>query len=332
MNRKAQRQQWLAAHYGDQAIQVTAASEDASFRSYYRVSSDQGSHILMDAPPEHEDCHPFVAVQQLLIQHQIAAPQILAQDLSQGFLLLSDLGSTLYLDVLTDDTADHLYQGAMDTLVALQAIPQPTWLPLYDAPLLRQEMQLCIDWFVQEHLGLSLTPDQQHLFDHTFELLAANALAQPQVLVHRDYHSRNLMVLGNPQKDEVTPGVIDFQDAVWGPLTYDMVSLLRDCYISWEPAQIDAWCHYHWQRLPPATQSAVSFAQYQRWFDLMGMQRHLKAIGIFCRLNYRDGKAGYLHDIPRTLKYVLQVAAQHPDLQAFGHMMADLQPKLVTKA
>ena len=264
MNRKAQRQQWLAAHYGDQAIQVTAASEDASFRSYYRITSDLGSHILMDAPPEHEDCRPFIAVQQLLAQHQLPVPQLLAQDLSQGFLLLSDLGSTPYLNVLAEDTALCLYRPAMDAILTLQTIPQPEWLPLYDAALLRQEMQLFIDWFIQEHLGLTLNPEQQQLFDAVFSLLTDNALAQPQVLVHRDYHSRNLMVLGDIEQNQVTPGIIDFQDAVWGPITYDMVSLLRDCYISWDQSQIDQWCQYHWQRLPDSIQPAVSFEQYQR--------------------------------------------------------------------
>lgn len=332
MNRKAQRQQWLAAHYGDRSIQVTAASEDASFRSYYRITSDLGSHILMDAPPEHEDCQPFVAVQQLLSQHQMSVPQLLAQDLSHGFLLLGDLGSTLYLDVLTNDTADDLYRPAIDAILTLQNIAKPSWLPIYDSPLLKQEMQLFIDWFIQEHLDLTLNSAQQQLFDSVFDLLTDNALEQPQVLVHRDYHSRNLMVLGDIQQPLTSPGIIDFQDAVWGPLTYDMVSLLRDCYISWEQDLVEEWCRYHWQHLSEAVLSKTPFEQYQRWFDLMGIQRHLKAIGIFCRLHYRDGKSGYLHDIPRTLKYVLRVSSEHPDLHDFGQLLDDLQPKLVAKS
>jgi len=317
--RLAALQQWLSDACQLSAFSVAPASADASFRRYFRVTlPGGGTRIAMDAPPDKEDCRPFVAVAGQLAAAGMHVPAILAQDLSQGFLLLEDLGSTHYLDVLDADSADRLYGDAMGALLSLQACGPRDGLPVYDAAMLQREMALFPDWLLDRHLDLALDEAERAMLAETFTQLTDNALAQPQVCVHRDYHSRNLLL---PPSGQV-PGVIDFQDAVIGPVTYDLVSLLKDCYIAWPQQRVDGWALSYFEL---AVKSGVLRAEHEdhflRWFDLMGAQRHLKAAGIFARLNHRDGKPGYLNDIPRTLGYIVAAAARQPALQGLAELI-----------
>jgi N-acetylmuramate 1-kinase len=312
---------WLAGEAGLPACEINPASGDASFRRYFRVTLPDGSsRIAMDAPPEREDCRPFVRVARTLRDLGLNAPEIHAEDLEQGFLLLDDLGTCLYLDALRDPQAvERLYGDALGALVALQACGPRQGLPPYDRHLLLAEMALFRDWLLGEKLRLELTAAEASLLETVFAQLADNALEQPQVCVHRDYHSRNLMVTPAPN-----PGILDFQDAVIGPVTYDLVSLLRDCYIRWPRQRVEEWAlgYFHL-----AVQSGVlrpeDEGRFLRWFDLMGIQRHLKAAGIFARLDRRDGKPGYLKDIPRTLGYIVEVADGYPELAPLGRFVAE---------
>lgn len=304
---------WLQQKLGLGEYQIAPASADASFRRYFRVTIDGVSRIAMDAPPQKEDSRPFVKVGTALHQAGLHVPQILQQDLEQGFLLLSDLGSQPYLDALNAQSVERLYGDALGALAAMQACVATDELPPYDEALLQREMALFPEWFLTTHLGLTLSKAEQQLLADTFALLAKSALEQPRVFVHRDYHSRNLMVCSH------NPGILDFQDAVCGPVTYDLVSLLRDCYIAWPREQVEAWVQgYHDIALDHGIIREPMREQFLRWFDLMGVQRHLKAIGIFARLNHRDGKPGYLNDIPRTLDYVEEVSARYPELAGFA--------------
>ncbi len=312
---------WLRQEVGMPTFDIAPASSDASFRRYFRVRHVGESHIVMDAPPDKENCHPFVNVAQAFHERGLNVPRVLHANLERGFLLLTDLGNRQYLEELSAPHAnpDQLYGDALDTLLRLQRpdTPNTILLPPYDLPLLMREMALFRDWFMAQHL--KITPDDAitATLDHTFHFLAQAALEQPQVWVHRDYHSRNLMLT-----EHHNPGVLDFQDAVIGPVTYDLVSLLRDCYIAWPREQVEGWvAQYHTQATQSGILSNVSLAQLLRWFDLMGAQRHLKAIGIFARLNIRDGKPGYLKDIPRTLSYVVDVSSRHPELSEFHHFL-----------
>ena len=326
MKRRKQRQLWLDDYFKGVAFKTRAASEDASFRRYFRISTDDSSYILMDAPPEHENCMPFVAVQQLLIENNVHVPKLFAADLDHGFLMLSDLGDTLYLTALHEDAQmqESLYQAAIDALLNIQSITSAkSKLPPYDGKLLMTEMQLFTDWFIDKHLGLQLDAAELTVINQAFKLLLENALEQPQVMVHRDYHSRNLMVTA-----ENSPGIIDFQDAVYGPFTYDLASLLKDCYISWPADTVAEHGRYFLSKYNDQFDANIELPQLMQWFDLMAAQRHLKAIGIFCRLNYRDGKAGFLNDIPRTMKYLLDTTAQYPELEAFNVLLQSIQPVL----
>jgi aminoglycoside/choline kinase family phosphotransferase len=303
---------WLGSLLPVLGPHITPASSDASFRRYFRVRHDGASHIVMDAPPEQEDCRPFVAIGGAMHELGVQVPQVLAANLEQGFLLLTDLGSRLYLAELSESSVEHLYDDALEALARLQAGGDPATplLPPYDSALLHREMELFREWFLTRHLGLALKAGEQRILDETFATLCANALAQPRVWVHRDYHSRNLMIT-----EHANPGVLDFQDAVVGPVTYDLVSLLRDCYIAWPRQQVERWALQHRRRLRElGVPGLADDAVFLRWFDLMGVQRHLKAIGIFARLHIRDGKPGYLPDIPRTMGYVLDVSARYPEL------------------
>jgi aminoglycoside/choline kinase family phosphotransferase len=312
-------QQWLGDACGLAGCAVEPASGDASFRRYFRVTLTDGStRIAMDAPPDKEDCDPFLAVAQLFAAAGLHVPAVLGQDLAQGFLLLEDLGSSHYLDLLDDQSADRLYGDALGALLSLQACAAHDGLPPYDAPLLQREMALFPDWLLERHLALTLSDDEYAMLRETFGVLVDSALAQPQVAVHRDYHSRNLLVPPQGQ----TPGVIDFQDAVIGPVTYDLVSLLKDCYVAWPQQRVDGWAQGYFEL---ALQSGVLRAEHEndfmRWFDLMGAQRHLKAAGIFARLNHRDNKPGYLKDIPRTLGYIVAAAERRPELQGLAEFI-----------
>ena len=305
-------QDWLNEVLPARLDRIAPASSDASFRRYFRVWCDGQTHIVMDAPPDKEDCRPFVAIAQALRGLGLNAPEVLAGDLDQGLLLLTDLGSRQYLAELDARSVPGLYADALGALARLQVGGDPgsPLLPPYDSALLHREMELFREWFLGKLLGLNLREEEHHALDHAFALLADNALEQPRVWVHRDYHSRNLMVT-----DPDNPGVLDFQDAVVGAVTYDLVSLLRDCYIAWPRERVEAWALDHRARLRALGMGGLDDADlFLRGFDLMGAQRHLKAIGIFARLNLRDGKPGYLRDIPRTLSYVLDVADRYPEL------------------
>lgn len=314
---------WLDFALEQQTMEISVASADASFRRYFRVKTPDNvkvkSWIAMDAPPDKEDCKPFVKVATAFHHVGMNVPEIFAQDLSHGFLVLTDFGSTCYLDQLNDDNADRLYGDAMQALLNLQTNDKPhnVTLPLYDKPLLDREMQLFNDWFLAKHVQLELSEHESVGLRLIYDSLIENALAQQQVWVHRDYHSRNLMLT-----DKNNPGVIDFQDAVDGPITYDLVSLLRDCYISWPLEKVEAWVASYLVQLQSKNMCRdVSLETFMRWFDLMGVQRHLKAIGIFSRLNYRDGKSGYLNDIPRTLNYVQQVSSKYDELAVLNQLI-----------
>jgi aminoglycoside/choline kinase family phosphotransferase len=308
---------------GNQGLELewSMVSGDASFRRYFRWSSPNSSHswIAVDAPPEHENSRQFYKVARLL--EEVNAPRVLAKDFELGFMLLSDLGDELYLPMLKQaqsdnnhEVTDNLYHRAIDSLIEMQKISAGS-LPDYDEKLLRAEMELFRDWFLGQHLGLELSPVEHRLLDTTFEHLIESAHAQPQVFVHRDYHSRNIMACEGTDE----PGIIDFQDAVRGPLTYDLLSLLRDCYIQWAPQQVDSWVSYYLKNSP----AILEKEQFIQWFDWMGLQRHIKVAGIFCRLNYRDGKEDYLKDIPLTLTYILQQAEKYPEMSEFYQWLKD---------
>ena len=288
------------------------ASADASFRRYFRVSHGGQSWVVMDAPPVQEDCRPFLHVAQLLLEAGLNGPRVLAQDLAQGYLLLSDLGRQTFLHVLTPDNADGLFTAAIGALVQWQAASRDGVLPPYDEALLARELALFPDWYVARHLGRVFTAEQQGWWEATCRLLVARALAQPRVFVHRDYMPRNLMV-STPDEAGTglagAPGVLDFQDAVHGPISYDVVSLFKDAFASWPAARVAGWRRQYWDAARAAGLPVpADFAGFARDFDLMGLQRHLKVLGIFARINYRDGKPHYLADTPRFIRYVREVA------------------------
>ena len=307
--------------------QCAVVAGDASFRRYFRIQDGEHSWIAVDAPPEKEDSAPFVAVARSWQQLEVNVPDILAADLQLGFMLLQDFGDEQYLTHLNQDSADRLYQPAFSELLKLQACTEVDGqaLPPYDIAMLTREVELFREWFLQKLLEYPLSEHHNRLLDELFAGLIGSALEQPQVCVHRDYHSRNLMLCDNGQV-----GVIDFQDAVHGPVTYDLVSLLRDCYIAWPQTRIDAWRDSFLLELQKSpTYAAVDNTQFARWFDLMGMQRHLKAIGIFARLKIRDGKNGYLPDIPRTMGYLINVADQYPEFaDASAWLRQDIVPRM----
>jgi aminoglycoside/choline kinase family phosphotransferase len=304
---------WLNTELAFRDYTIKPASADASFRRYFRITHEGACYIVMDAPPEKEDSRAFIDIANMFLDVGLNVPEIIDENLDQGFLLLSDLGTRLYLDELNQGTVGRLYDDALGALATIQGcVPGEGVLRDYDRALLMSEMALFRDWLVGRHLGLELTGEQHAMLDAAFDLLADNALEQPQVCVHRDYHSRNLMVSRSNN-----PGILDFQDAVLGPVTYDLVSLLRDCYIRWPRERVEDWALGY---LDLALQSGVLRAEHEdpqrflRWFDLMGVQRHLKAAGIFARLCHRDGKPAYLGDIPRTLGYVTEVAGRYEQL------------------
>lgn len=311
---------WVAQVLGDSRCTLQPASGDASFRRYFRVRTTNGaSFIAMDAPPEKEDCRPYVRIARAFRAIGLNVPEILAQDLVRGYLLVTDLGDRLYLDAVSDDTVEALYQDAMRALLKLQrdASPDSAGLALYDAELLHREMELFREWYLCRHLRLDLSPAQAAVLDDVFARLTGCALEQPRVVVHRDYHSRNLLVT-----ETNSPGILDFQDAVFGPVTYDLVSLLRDCYIAWPRERVEAWARKYRDH---AHRAGVSVGRdercFLRWFDLMGVQRHLKASGIFARLHHRDGKPNYLKDIPRVLNYMQDVASRYPELEGLTALL-----------
>lgn len=310
--------QWLEicpALKQGQYTQPETASNDASFRRYYRLqahtTTETVSYIIMDAPPPHEDCEPFVRIARYLQQMGLTIPTVIEQDLSQGFLLLKDLGNETYLSQLSDESADKLYGDALEALLKMQTQSRALTysVPEYHADLLQSEMALFTDWLLAAYLEKPMATKNHQAWQNLTDQLTRSALQQPQTFVHRDYHSRNLMVL--PQGN---PGILDFQDAVLGPMTYDAVSLLRDCYISWPAEQVRDWQRqYFLQTVQAGLLSKDEWAGFVKAMDWMGLQRHLKAAGIFARLAIRDGKTGYLQDIPKTLDYLISIAALYPE-------------------
>ncbi len=323
MDRKIQLENWLEEILNTQPFTLTTASADASFRRYFRVHLQDKTLIAMDAPPPQEDCTPFVKIARLFLNAGLNVPEVLAQDLVNGFLLLSDLGNNTYLSALDHDTAPDLYLNATDALIKLQLASQPNILPNYDEALLTREMQLFPDWYITKHLHTELNAEQQAVLKNTFDVLNKSIMSQSQVYVHRDYHSRNLMIT-----KQNNPGVLDFQDAVYGAITYDLVSLLKDAYISWDEEQIIDWAVRYWQ---PARKAGLpvpsDFSEFYRDFEWMGAQRHIKVLGIFARLYHRDGKSGYLKDMPLVMTYLRKVCERYIELRPMLRLLNQLESK-----
>ena len=299
---------------------LTAASSDASFRRYFRWEGEGKSFVVMDAPPPQENCKPFVDIAFLLAKSGINVPKIYAEDLERGFLLLNDLGNKTYLDVIDSENADALFSDALQALLAFQQLPMVAPLPSYDVALLRRELELFPEWYVKRELGVELDSTQQQQWQRISDLLIDSALAQPKVLVHRDYMPRNLML------SEPNPGVLDFQDAVYGPVTYDVTCLFKDAFLSWPEERVRGWLESYWQQAS-ALDIPVQpdFEDFLRASDLMGVQRHLKVIGIFARICHRDGKPRYLADVPRFFSYIEAVIARRPELAELQALFTSLR-------
>jgi aminoglycoside/choline kinase family phosphotransferase len=309
---------WLLGELKFKLVRLEPASNDASFRRYFRVwRADGASRIVMDAPPEKESTAAFLKVARLLAACQVHVPEIDAVERARGFVLMEDLGSVHYLERLRAGAdADALYADALGSLrrIQLQGREAARELPPYDRAALMAEMQLMPEWFCARHLQLALEAPERALLEASFELLARACLAQPVVFVHRDYHSRNLMCL--PAR---SPGIVDFQDALAGPIGYDLVSLLKDCYIDWPRARVESWVRsYHGSLQTAGAATGADAHEFLRWFDLVGLQRHIKVLGIFARLWFRDGKSGYLADLPRTLQYVRATVVLYPEFAEFA--------------
>jgi aminoglycoside/choline kinase family phosphotransferase len=337
--RHAELQRFVACALPHVTLAIEPASADASFRSYWRVRNDAGvTAIVMDAPPQQEDVASWLEIGTRLRRAGLHAPEVFASDIERGFVLMEDLGTRTYLPELDGASVDTLYGDALAALLRMQRDVRADSLPLFDATRTIPEMELLGPWFIDRHLGFAAQCDDWDVIEQAFRLLAHSADAQPRRFMHRDYHSRNLLIaepvapsgFGSPQDQEPAPGVgpllanpaiIDFQGAMLGPITYDLASLLRDCYIAWPIEQVDAWVEQYRRRLVAAGILAVDGARFRRWFDLIGLQRHLKVLGLFCRLWYRDGKAGYLGDLPRVFDYVVTVARLYPELLAFANLL-----------
>ena len=322
MNRLEELRSWVASQLRESVAELTPASADASFRRYFRIAHGGGTLIAMDAPPEHENCGPYVHVAQLFRGAGINVPQIVAQDLDRGFLLLTDFGSTTYLDALSQGDAHTLYADALDALIALQRASRVGQLPDYSEALLKREVDLFRDWYVARHLQRALTNQQAQALERVCTLVLACNLAEPRVYVHRDYHSRNLMVT------DPNPGVLDFQDAVYGPMTYDLVSLLKDAYVEWPEEQVLDWAVRYWQKARAAGLPVRDdFADFYRDFEWMGVQRHLKVLGIFARLWHRDGKDRYLGDLPLVLRYAQRAVKRYRELAPLARLLDDVHDR-----
>jgi N-acetylmuramate 1-kinase len=354
MQRLQQLSEWLAGQFPQAAFELAPASADASFRRYFRATFEShgtdvqqaGTLIVMDAPPQHEDCRPFLHIARLFEDAGVHVPHVYAQDLEQGFLLLSDLGSTTYLQALcgggaaqqrgthrpppcggTPDNARELYGAATDALIKIQLASRENELPPYDEALLRRELNLFPEWYVGRHLGITLTEQQRAALEESFRRILANNLAQPCVYVHRDYHTRNLMHVA-----ENNPGILDFQDAVYGPITYDLASLFKDAYIRWDEEQVMDWLIRYWEKARRAGLPVHdAFGEFYRDYEWMGVQRHIKVLGIFARLYHRDGKEGYLKDMPLVFEYLYKACARYVDLKPMQVLLEELHPELITE-
>jgi len=324
MQRQKQLSDWLSSLYPDQTFTLAPASADASFRRYFRATFADGStKVVMDAPPQHEDCKPFLHIGKLFEEAGAHVPHVYAQDLAQGFLLLSDLGNTTYLQALDAGSARGLYDHAIDALIKIQLASKPNELPPYDEALLRRELDLFPEWYIAKHLGVTLTAKQQAKLEEVFARIIKNNLSQPCVYVHRDFHSRNLMV------SEPNPGVLDFQDAVYGPITYDLASLFKDAYIRWEEAEIIDWLIRYWEKARKAGLPVrEDFADFYWDYEMMGAQRHIKVLGIFARLYHRDGKDGYLKDMPLVMEYLHKAWERYIDLKPLLNILLELNMQI----
>jgi len=318
-SRQEQLRDWVRQILQNPELELRQVAGDASFRRYFRVHGADRTWIAMDAPPENEPLQTFLAVNAHLQKADVHVPDIQVENEADGFLLLEDLGDTQYLSSLNEGSADSLYGDALDALLRIQTLPQGP-LPPYDAKQLRLELDRFTDWYLGRHLGWELSHEDQLMVETAWQLLINCALEQPCVAVHRDYHSRNLMVT------EPNPGIIDHQDAMWGPVTYDLVSLLRDCYIAWPDERVRGWAEQHRQCAiqQGILDEGVDSERFMEWFDWMGVQRHLKAVGIFARLCHRDDKPSFLDDVPRVLRYVQDVCAKYPPLQPLADLVARL--------
>jgi aminoglycoside/choline kinase family phosphotransferase len=318
---------WLQAQLPSKHFTLSPASADASFRRYFRVTFSEGAEktlIAMDAPPEQEDCTPFLRVAELFGAAGAHVPAVLGQDLAQGFLLLSDLGNTTYLQALNDDPgrADQLYRDAIEALLSIQLPSRPGVLPDYNEALLLRELSLFPDWYLARHLQVALDAKQKAELDGVFKRIVQNNLAQPGVFVHRDYHSRNLMVT------TPNPGIVDFQDAVYGPITYDLVSLFKDAYIRWDEERVLDWIIRYWEKARKlGLPVAADFTNFYRDFEWMGVQRHIKVLGIFARLSHRDGKAAYLMNMPLVMEYLRKACDRYRELHPLLALLDALENK-----
>lgn len=323
---------WTRQVLPDPLLSLSPASADASFRRYFRAVTASGSFVVMDAPPSHEDCRPFLHVARLFRAAGANTPEILAENLAEGFLLLSDFGNTTYLTALNERTADRLYRDANQALIQIQLASRPGELPEYDAELLLREMRLFPDWYIGRHLNIALSDEQRAVMESAFAAILANNLAQPKVYVHRDWHSRNLMLI-EPRSEphsETNPGVLDFQDAVYGPITYDLASIYKDAYIHWEEARVLDWTIRYWEAARKAgLPLSGDFGEFYRDFEWMGMQRHIKVLGIFARLYYRDGKYGYLKDMPLVMAYLRKACGRYNGLGDFMRLLDEIEGKAV---
>jgi aminoglycoside/choline kinase family phosphotransferase len=320
-SRRAALEHWLAARLKGERFCLAPASEDASFRRYFRATLEDGStYVVMDAPPDKEDCRPFVHVAGLLAAAGVHAPRVHEQDLEAGFLLLSDLGTRTYLQVLDETNAPTLFADAIDALVRWQLATRPGELPPYDEALLRRELNLFPEWYIARHRSIELNAGQKNVLENLFRTLVASALAQPRVYVHRDYMPRNLMA------SEPNPGVLDFQDAVLGPITYDVVSLFRDAFLSWDEERVLDWSVRYWEKAKRAGLPVdADYGEFWRALEWMGLQRHLKVLGIFARINYRDGKPKYLGDTPRFIAYARAVAKRYSALAPLLKLLDEIE-------
>jgi aminoglycoside/choline kinase family phosphotransferase len=314
---------WTQEVLQDSECYIKPASHDASFRSYWRVFSKGQTFIIMDAPPEHENCIPFIEISKKLNDSLVFVPEVIAQNLDKGFLLLTDLGNVQYLSILNDDNCQELYSDALKALHTIQKDTSLADLPSYNRSLLMNELDLFEQWFVNIHLDTQLNAKQKETVNLSKKLLIENALTQPQVFVHRDYHSRNLMKTKNRN-----PGILDFQDAVIGPVTYDLVSLLKDCYICWDEALVNQLSDDFRLKYNASHHTQFTTKQWQKWFDLMGLQRHLKVVGIFCRLNYRDKKSDYLKDLNLTLCYIKQACSKYQEFEPLLNLIKQITPSI----
>jgi N-acetylmuramate 1-kinase len=320
VDRKNQLERWLESVLAGKKFTLSVASADASFRRYFRVHMPEETFIAMDAPPEQESCKTFIETAKLFLNCNLNVPRVISEDVKHGFLLLTDLGDDTYLSKLTSENAQALYFDATQSLIKLQLASLPNQLPHYDSSLLHREMELFPDWYIAKHLNIKLDDLQKVTLEKTFSTLTQNILNQGQVYVHRDYHSRNLMVC------EDNPGILDFQDAVYGAITYDLVSLLRDAYIAWDEEQVIDWAVRYWE---PAKKAGLpvpdDFSDFYRDFEWMGVQRHIKVLGIFARLSHRDGKHGYLNDMPLVMDYLRRACFRYAELRPLFKLLNALE-------